>query len=74
MIQGVRLRLSDEVSEDGTIDFADISIEMVGNSLVIVDDNGLERFGVYYADGALRVVAWSTNSGEVTNELESRVE
>ena len=70
MIQRIDLRLKDENGDDA----ADISIEVVGNSLVIVDDSGLERFGVYYADSALRVVAWSHDPGEVVHELESRIE
>ena len=47
---------------------------MQGGALVIMDDDGVERFGVYYADGALRVVAWSHDSGEVVHEIESRVD
>ncbi len=74
MIQRIDLRLSDDANGDGTVDCADISIEMQGGALVIMDDDGVERFGVYYADGALRVVAWSHDSGEVVHEIESRVD
>jgi len=69
MIQRIDLRLSN--LEDGTVPFADISIDTQGDALVITDADGVQRFGVYYADGALRVVAWS-DFGEVVNELESR--
>ena len=72
MIQRIDLRLSDEANEDGTVDCADISIEVQSDCLVIMDDDGVERFGVFFSDGALRVVAWSHDSGEVVHELESR--
>lgn len=77
MIQQINLQLNahhTERLEDGTVPFADISIDMQGDALVIMDDDGVQRFGVYYADGALHVVAWSADSGEVVNELESRIE
>jgi hypothetical protein len=77
MIQRIDLRLSDyhtELLEDGTVPFADISIDTQGDALVITDADGVQRFGVYYADGALHVVAWSADSGEVVNELESRID
>ena len=75
MIQRIDLRLGahhSDLLEDGTVDCADISIEVQGDSLVIMDDDGVERFGIFLSDGALRVVAWSHDSGEVVQELESR--
>tara|TARA_Y100000114_G_scaffold156058_1_gene181880 strand:- start:2086 stop:2322 length:237 start_codon:yes stop_codon:yes gene_type:complete len=77
MIQRIDLRLSahhSDLLEDGTVDCADISIEVQDDSLVIMDDDGVERFGVFFSDGALRVVAWSHDSGEVVHELESRID